>query len=244
VSYFLVAVCAVSFGCGRVGFYTFDDAMGGDGRSGDGGTPAIDAIDAPMNAVTVTFGERATATFQGVTRDTFISNEAGEPTLNYGITDELRSESDVSERILLSFDVSAIPPGTAVFSASLQVIVTQANPLATWELHPVLENWDEGSQDGTSGTSNFTLRMTGVAWSNAGANIPTSSGPTFTTAQPAALGALDIPIPASVAQTWVNNVGSNYGFAFFNTHSDTARFASREIVPATSRPLLTVTYVP
>jgi len=143
-------------GCGRIGFSPGGDGDGGTMGNNDGLLTDGTMVDLPGNAMTVTFGEIGTATFQNVTADTFISNEAGEPTLNYGTTDELRSEQDVNERILLRFDLTMIPSSATVTSATLTVTVSQANASATWELHPVLELWPEGSQDGAAGSPNYT----------------------------------------------------------------------------------------
>lgn len=220
-----------------------DDAAIDDDAAADDAALVDAMIDAPNNAVTVTFGERATATFQGVTADTYISNETGEPGLNYGASDDLRSEQDVSERILMKFTVTGIPSTATVLSASLDVEVVNENPLATWELHPLLEDWVEGSLDGTTGVANFVNRNLTTAWATAGAGMPNSAGPTFATAVPAVLGVLSITIPAATVQGWVTTPATNFGFIFYNTHTNSARIASSE--EATQfRPLLSVTYVP
>ena len=230
------------FGCGRISFAPLDDG-GGSASPSDAITDAR-PIDAPANAITVTFGDRGDATFPATASDTFISNEAGEPTLNYGFTDELRSEQDVDERILLHFDIDTIPTTATVFDVQLSITVTQANALAIWSLHPVLEQWSEGTADGAAGAANFTQRMPGTAWATVGAGMPSSSGLAFATIRPNALGLINAVLPTQPVQDWVANPATNFGMIFFNSDTDTARFAASESGTPSSRPLLTVTYVP
>jgi hypothetical protein len=241
------AVCLLAlFGCGRISFSPLDD--GGGSSTTDANTDATDArpIDAPPNAITVTFGDRGDATFPATASDTFISNEAGEPTLNYGFTDELRSEQDVSERILLQFDVDMIPPTATIFQVQLAITVTQENPTATWFLHTVLEQWSEGAQDGAPGAANFTERMAGTTWAIPGAGMPGSSGLSFATITPNALGTITATLPNQPIQDWVANPATNFGMIFFNAdvNANTARFAASEDATPSMRPLLIVTYVP
>jgi len=231
-------------GCGRISFSPLDD--GGASSTSDANTDATDArpIDAPANAITVSFGDRGDATFPATASDTFISNEAGEPTLNYGFTDELRSEQDVDERILLHFDLDMIPPTATVFQVQLAITVTQNNAQAVWFIHTVLEQWSEGTADGAAGAANFTQRMPATAWSTVGAGMPGSSGLSFASIIPNALGTITATLPNQPIQNWVANPATNFGMIFFNSHTDTARFAASENSTPSMRPLLTVTYVP
>jgi hypothetical protein len=231
-------------GCGRISFSPLDDAGGSNTRDAD--TDATDArpIDAPANAITVSFGDRGDATFPATSSDTYISNEAGEPTLNYGFSDELRSEQDVDERILLHFDLDMIPPTATIFEVQLAITVTQNNPAAVWFIHTVLEQWSEGTADGAAGAANFTQRMPGTAWATVGAGMPNSSGLSFATIIPNALGTITATLPNQPIQAWVANPATNFGMIFFNSHTETARFAASEHATPSMRPLLTVTYVP
>jgi hypothetical protein len=228
-------------GCGRLSFAPLGDS---DASITDDSIIDARPIDAPANAITVTFGDRGDATFPATASDTFISNEAGEPTLNYGFTDELRSEQDVDERILLHFDIDTIPTTATVFDVKLSITVTQANALAVWSVHPVLEQWSEGTADGTAGAANFTQRMPGTAWATVGAGMPGSSGLAFATIRPNALGLITATLPTQPIQAWVTNPATNFGMIFFNSDTDTARFAASESGTPSMRPLLTVTYVP
>lgn len=237
-------MCGLASACGRISFDASTDASS-DARSDGRGDARGDEIpDAPPGAMTLTFGERGNANVQGVTSDTFISNEAGEPTLNYGGTDELRSEQDVDERILIRFDVSAIAPTATVIGATLFVVVTEANVAATWELRPLLEPWAEGTFDGLPGAANYTQRMLATNWATAGASEPGSAGSVVATMQPTALGPISEELPAAVVQSWVTTPANNFGFIFYNTSTNTARMASSEYPTPDARPMLAVTFVP
>lgn len=228
-------------GCGRISFdLTSDASTATSDTLTDGRT-----VDLPPNALTMTFGENTLSDVQGVTTDTFISNETNEATLNYGGTDELRSEQDVSERILLRFDVSAIAPTPTVIEATVTVEVTQTHPSAVWEIHDVLQAWTEGTLDGFPGQTNFLQRDLGIAWTNAGCGEPTSAGPTFTTVPNIPLGTFTFSIDPAVVQLWISTPAQNNGMVLYNTFGESVRFASSEGgTPAGGRPELRVTYVP
>ena len=100
---------------------------------------------------------------------------------NNGGTDELRSEQDVSERILLQFDLAALAQTSTLVSATLTLEILQTHPSGTWQLHPVLEPWTEGALDGAPGVANFTQRTAALNWSTAGCGEPASAAPTVTT---------------------------------------------------------------
>lgn len=235
-----VAASVLALGCGRVGFDRSTDGGAGD----DGGVTDGLTVDLPANALTLTFGERPTADVQGVTFDTFISNEAGEPTLNYGGTDELRSELDVNERILLRFDTSAIPTTATVLQARIALEITQTDPAATWSLRRVLEPWTEGTVDGTAGTANYTQRTAGTAWTTAGCGEPGSATPSFATVTDIQLGTATLGLLEPTVQMWIATPAENHGLVFYNTFTESVRFASSEHGTASLRPLLTITYVP
>lgn len=230
--------------CGRIGF----DATGGtpsiDAPAGDGIDSAFDAaIDAPPGSMTFTFGEAPGTMFNGVTRDTFISNEAGETGFNYGGDNEVRIERDAGERALIRFDVSAIPINATVLDAKLEVTITQIPPAPLpIKLHRLLELWDEGGQAGNAGVANFINRTAPLAWSTAGAG-PTTSATAEVGGFTPTLGRETITIPAAVIDVW-KTPSTNFGLVMISTSDDSTRFTTREGTPSADRPVLTVTFVP
>lgn len=231
--------------CGRVGFSPTAD---GGSPPADTSGPQVDAgplADAPNNTVVRTFGERTGADVTGVTVDTFISSEAGEPFSNYGATEELRSEQDVNERILLRFDLGSLPATATVFDARVTVNILQVVPPATLTPRRLLEAWTEGNADGAAGVANSTQRTAVAAWTTLSAGSPGSSSATpMGTAAVTATGDLTIQLDAATVQGWVADPVQNFGMIFFNSSGESVRFASSEHATAGIRPLLTVTYVP
>ena len=239
-----------STACGRLRFdVSGSDASGAradgvfdgvsDGMNDDGGQPAIDAA-----AVTVTFGEDPAAIVQGVTIDTYLSNDTGGSNLNYGVSTDLRMEGDKGERALITFDLSVIPSSATILSATLRLTVTQANPTEMVAIHPVLEAWVEGSADGTVGEASFVYRQPLVMWSTPGASVPNSAAPSFTAFTPSPLGAQVISLDAGVVQGWVGDPSTNHGLVLIASGIASSRIAAKESSPGSSRPMLTVTYVP
>lgn len=244
---------AVLAGCGRIGFELAGPGIGvdapGDGGMGSEG-PIDDAVDAMIDAppgpmMTLTFGEAPITMIKNVTRDTFISNEAGEATLNYGGDIEVRIEADVGERALLGFNITSIPATATVVSATLTIVNTQIPPSPLpIELHRVLEQWDQGSLSGASGVANYTIRISAIPWLNPGAGTPLSSTATVGTFTPT-LGSQTFPLPTSMVQTWVTGgTANNFGMVMVSTSTESTRFTTSEGTPASARPVLTVTFIP
>lgn len=238
-------VLILAAGCGRVGFSPTSD---GGSATADMAGPQIDGgplADAPSNALVRTFGERSGADVTGVTADTYISTEAGEPFSNYGATEELRSEQDVNERILLRFDLGSLPTSATVFDARVTVNILQVAPPATLTPRRLLEAWTEGNADGAAGVANSTQRTAVAAWTTVAAGSPGSSSATpMGTAAVTATGDLTIQLDAVTVQGWIADAGQNFGMIFFNSSGESVRFASSEHANTGIRPLLTVTYVP
>jgi uncharacterized repeat protein (TIGR01451 family) len=93
-------------------------------------------------------------------RDSYLSSTS--VNANFGTASELRmiTTPASSFRDVLYFDLSAIPAGEAVVSATLRVFVTDGSP-ATVTIHRITDGWTE----------------TGVTWANTAADFdPTASG--------------------------------------------------------------------
>jgi hypothetical protein len=237
---FAMAVVA----CGRTGFDTAGDTQ--DAPVGDALADVPGSMpDANPNSITRTYGLRTGVDVVAPTSDTFISNEAGESLQNNGGADVLRSEQDVSEHILLRFDLAAIPVSAQVVAASVTIRIVQFDPSATLSAHPLLERWTEGTGDGTAGVANFIDRDTNVPWTTIGAGSPGSSSSTpIGSAMPTAAADLSMSLSPPAVQAWVSAPAQNFGMIFFNSSSQSVRFASSEESAATQRPMLTITYVP
>lgn len=224
-------------GCGRIGFDT--TSLDAPPSAGDGG------FDAPAGSVTVTFGEAPGTTFSNVTQDTYISNEAGEPSFNYGGDDEVRIERDVNERALIAFDLAALPISATVVTATLRVTITELPaPAQPIDVHVVTEEWSEGTAAGAPGVSNYVVRQGATTWTTAGGGPPGSAGAAVAALAPAALGDVTVSLPAPIVQPWITAPASNHGIVLIARSDDSTRFTTSEGTPPARRPVLTVVYVP
>jgi len=237
--YSRLVVVVLAGACGRLAFDPVTDS--GAGPNGDAGV----IVDAPANAVTVTFGETGTTTFSGVTFDCYLDNRTSEQANNFGTAPTLQVDGSSNGKIaLLRFDTSAIPSTATLFSASIDLYVEDptVDMLATYG---VLEAWDEGTANGTAGTANWTDRQPGVAWTAQGVYSPSSSSAYIGQLTPSTgLVTVSVPLSATFTQTWITNPSRNHGVVIRGFGNDPAIFASREATDPTTRPMLTIIYVP
>jgi len=182
----------IAAGCGRVGFDITDAGSGQDGS---------------QQAVTTSFGETPTATVNGVTFDTEVSNEAGSTGANFGASTMLECQIN-QKRVLIRFDLSALAPGTVVVSAQLHVGMSGSSGTTT--IHPVLESWTVGTQNGTAGVANNTQRTAVANWTTAGALPPGSAGSAIATFT-MITGWNTVALPGATVQSWIDVPGTNFG---------------------------------
>ncbi len=179
--------------------------------------------------------------------DTFI--DAGNPGNNAGATGWFDAGTDGTggiRRGLLRFDLSGIPAGATVTSATLQltaVKVPSSGPVnSTFDLFRLLASWNEGTKSGnsgapaTAGEATWNARMQGTAnWTTPGAKgnaVTTASASTaVTSAQNAKYSWSGTGLVADV-QLWVNNPAQNFGWLLTSLAETSLRsvrgFASRE----------------
>jgi hypothetical protein len=160
-------------------------------------------------------------------------------------------------RALVRFDLSAIPAGSTVTSASLKVYMSQTNTgTQSTALHRVLQSWGEGASfafggAGTNpepGDATWTNRFyPGQPWSTPGGVF------VETATQTKSIGAAGAYVFASNAamvadvQSWIASPASNFGWIMRGnetTLGTAKRFESRESGDPARRPLLTVVYTP
>jgi hypothetical protein len=204
----------------------------------------------------VRFGERPTSDFTGVTFDTQLDsiNTNG----NFGAEPEFfcasgNTQTQVPLRIgLLRFDLSAIPAGATVVSASLE-LWTGNDPLdaqdgAVAQLRAVLEEWTEGNaMDGAAGAANFNQRKQGVSWATPGARPPSSANATVVAELTATeqFSPYAVALPTVLVQTWVDLPLTNFGLAcsiLVASGDSDVDFKASESDQLDRRPELTITY--
>jgi uncharacterized protein (TIGR03118 family) len=193
--------------------------------------------------------------------DTFINR--GSSNNNAGRTGWLDAGTDGVggvRRGLLRFDLSSIPAGSTVTSATVQLTVTRVpgtGPVnSTFDLFRLLASWNEGTKSGNNGTTASTGeatwndRMRGTAsWTTPGAKNDAAGSASASVAVTSADNAMyswnGSGLVADV-QLWVNNPSPNFGWLLTSRAEGSRRsvrgFASRE--GGASAGTLVVNYTP
>jgi hypothetical protein len=159
-------------------------------------------------------------------------------------------------RAVMAFDLSSIPSGATINSASLTLSVSLSRGLTTLGLHRALQNWGEGDSNsgdpGGMGTAAQTNDATwshtfydSASWSNAGGDYAS----TATTTSPAPFfGTFTISsTPQLVAdlQGWLSSPATNFGWFLIGNESaagNAVRLDSSENSDVSVRPRLTIDY--
>jgi hypothetical protein len=147
------------------------------------------------------------------------------PEINFGSALNLYTGVTGNGRIhrsLLHFDLSSIPAGSTIDSASLTLYVVRARSFSGLSLHKASANW--GEMESTWSHAFFP----GTKWNAAGGDFePVAT----TTIGNVSTGSIVIPKLAADVQAWLNNSASNFGWMVKGTEElpFTARyFLSRE----------------
>jgi uncharacterized repeat protein (TIGR01451 family) len=151
-------------------------------------------------------------------RDSYLSSAS--VNANFGTADELRliTTPGGNFRDVFYFDLSAIPAGEAVVSATLRVFVRDGSP-ATVTIHRITDSWTEA----------------GVTWANTAADFDPAVAGSFVPVNAFETTA----IVTSLVQAWRSGT-PNHGLMFIaSSLNNEARIRSRE-GPTGQRPRLTI----
>lgn len=140
---------------------------------------------------------------------------------------------------LIKWDVSAIPPGSAVKSAQLKLNVVDVSSL-TYECYEMKRAWSESQ-------ATWNQYATGAAWQTPGALGTSDRGSTaLGTITGSTSGAHTLTLNAAglaLLQTWINTPSANRGLVISDSANwDGCDLTSSEGATPTLRPQLTVTY--
>ena len=186
------------------------------------------------------------------------------PDTNFGAEDQLivgsvaRNAPQHRARLLLRFDLSAVPPGSVVTNVNLDLTVLKENsgePPAAMEVRPMMVTWREGDRTGMQGASALPGQSTWnsrahlqVAWSVPGGQAGSEFGSVSSSIVSLdGVGSYRFPeTPALIGevQSWVDFPATNFGWVIMGMDesivASARRVASRESV--VGRPRLTVGY--
>ena len=175
------------------------------------------------------------------TADTYI--DVGKATTNFGASASLIVDGKPDDGALLKWDLSSIPAGSPLHSATLSINVTGASA-DTYEIYQVQRSWTELQ-------ATWRKANSATNWQSAGAQGSLDRGSTVLgTVTASTTGIRNVVLNAAglaVVQGWVNNPSTNFGFIiqdYANTADDDLVFSSKNATVAASRPQLQVTYNP
>jgi glucose/arabinose dehydrogenase/PKD repeat protein len=205
----------------------------------EGGAQSHDVV-APDTASTYTATYRAAATTGTKTftsaADAGLSELA--PNTNNGLATSLKVDGDDPDPgggdlyAALRWNLSSIPAGATVTSASVTLNVTNPSP-QTYGAYELKKAWNEGQLS-------WNQTATGSPWATPGAKGTTDRGAQIASVTPTAVAPYTFTIPASVVQGWLNTPSSNNGIVLgHTTNFDGFIFSTKE---GTTAPRLTVTY--
>ncbi len=191
---------------------------------------------------------------------------AGDPETANSLGEHLfagRIASGERRRLLLRFNLGAIPAGATVTSAQLSLSLTRdppgVLPAVNFSLFPVTADWGEGSSDAgspggngiaaTAGDPTWTQRaFPSSAWSTAGGDIAASASAVTSANGLARYQWGSTTAMVSVVQSWVDTPSSNFGWMLIADEAagnlTARRFASREAADIATRPQLRIEFTP
>jgi len=180
-------------------------------------------------------------------QDTWI-DASGSGAANYGGSSSFTvTNASKAGRALVRFDLSTVPPGTLLTSATLRLWVGSFSPKADSVLtvYKVHDPWVEGTRNGSGSADGATwkTRDGSLGWS-AGFGIVTgfdSGVPTSATTLPSSFSSGWVEWNVTpLAQRWIDGVSPNYGAAVMINTASEVIFNSREW--SIYQPKLVLTY--
>jgi hypothetical protein len=161
-------------------------------------------------------------------------------------------------RVLLKFDLAAIPENATITSATLElsVVLTGTGP-AVFGLHRALQDWGEGTKStvisgapATEGEATWNVRFhPSTFWASSGGGagtdyveLPSATG---SLEGPGSRGAFNSEQMAADIRAWLADPGANFGWFVIAVNEPAGtgkRVGSRENPSPELRPLLTVEY--
>jgi hypothetical protein len=174
------------------------------------------------------------------TVDSYILENASKK--NYGTATPLGVDGDEpagtgrDKSALLEWDLSTIPAGSKITSASVTLNVTN-NSTETYQAYELKRPWVESA-------ATWLLYAAGNSWQIAGAAGSLDRGTTVAgSVSPSTTGKQTFDLSPNVVQGWVDNPTSNNGIIIANTtNTDGFDFSSRDATTSSVRPQISVTY--
>ena len=164
------------------------------------------------------------------------------PKKNYGAVTSLGVGGDQpagtgkDQSALLKWNLSTIPAGSKISSASVTLNVTNTS-IQTYQAYELKRPWVESA-------ATWLLYAVGKSWQTAGAKGSLDRGTTVVgSVSPSTTGSQTFALSPALVQGWVDNPSTNNGIIIASaTNTDGFNFSSREVTTSNLRPQLSVTY--
>ena len=176
------------------------------------------------------------------TQDTYIKLQSPDTTNNFGASTSMvvdRESTDL-QRALLQFDLSSIPAGSTINSATLKLQSTQIGGTLNIAVYEVTQAWSEGTGNGTAGAANWNERQTGTNWTTAGGTFNSTAVATLNTD---ATGQHTWTV-TSLVQAWFNGTNVNNGLMVASPDGGGNRTVTYDSSEGTTVPVLEINYTP
>jgi len=158
-------------------------------------------------------------------------------------------------RALLRFDVSALPAGIVVQSATVTLTVTKTGPASSgdidFSLHHLNRDWGEGTSQGTglgapaqAGEATWNEARLGIeSWTTPGGDFITAASANRLVGSLGAYAWTSSGLAADV-QTWIAQPATRFGWILRGAENTTSAkiFAPRDAPAAVTRPTLSLQY--
>ena len=217
--------------------YTATLKGGANGVKDAAGNPL--AQDMSWSFTTASAAPSVTQSFVSAADTRFVENAA---TTNYGSGTTVQIDGDdpagsgMDKSGLIRWDLSSVPAGSKVSSASITLNITDPS-VNTYQAYALKRAWVESA-------ATWNLFAAASPWEIAGAKGSLDREATVVVSMtPSATGKQTFSLSSEVVQRWVDNSSTNQGIIIANeTNKDGFDFNSRNNADASLRPQLTVTY--
>src|SRR5262245_15597272 len=175
-------------------------------------------------------------------QDTYIESRPPDDTKNHGTSTSLVADREATDlqRVLVQFDLSAIPANATINSATLSMQATQIGGALNISVYEIQESWSEGVKDGGVDAASWNERETGTPWTAAGGTFDSTAVASINT-NSVGQHSWDI---TSLVQAWVDGTKANNGVMIGSPDGGgnrTVTYDSRETVGGTA-PVLVIDY--
>ena len=172
----------------------------------------------------------------------------GTTTSNFGSCIQIFTNGGASnrDRSLIRFNLSSIPIGATITSATLTLVKESGSSSANVEIRRLTNDWTEGTQGcgGSASVSNWSQRITGTNWTAAGGDFASTVYATTTVGT--ALQSYNWNV-ATLVQEWVSGTSANLGLMIKNVDESASNqqiFSSSESATSANFPKLMITFIP